>query len=78
MAAEASRAPCLRERQSFAQRMGAFYHEMAPAIMCSRDAAGTERWDGRGVGPGYHFGFEGFGISFSIFFGRMPGKEDAA
>lgn len=76
MAAEASRAPLVREQQSFAQRLKAVWDEMSPAFMRGYDKAGTERWDGKGVGPGCHFGFEGFGLSISIFYGRMPAKRE--
>jgi len=76
MAAEASRAPLVREQQSFAQRLKAVWDEMSPAIMRGYDKFGTERWDGKGEGPGRHFGFEGFGLSISIFYGRMPAKRE--
>lgn len=78
MATEVSRAPRLRERPSFAQRLLAFWHEMAPQIERGYDSNGMERWDGLGEGPCRHFGFEGFGLSISIFYGRMPAKADAA
>lgn len=62
----------LRERGSIARRLKAAWDEISPMIMYSYDSSGIERWDGKGEGPGRHFGFEGFGLSFSIFFGRMP------
>lgn len=52
-----------------------FWDEIAPAISYQYDRAGMERWDGKGEGPCRHFGFEGFGLSLSVFFGRMPRKE---
>jgi hypothetical protein len=76
MAAGASRAPLVRERTSIAQRLKAVWDEMSPQIIYGYDAAQTERWDGKGVGPGRNFAFEGFGVSFSVFFGRMPAKQE--
>jgi hypothetical protein len=77
MAAEASRAPLVRERPSFAVRLKEFWDEIAPQIVYDNsDYSCMERWDGKGEGPGRHFAFEGFGISFSIFYGRMPAKRE--
>jgi hypothetical protein len=76
MAAEASRAPLVRERTSIAQRLKAVWDEMSPQIIYGYDANQTERWDGKGEGPGRNFAFEGFGVSFSVFFGRMPAKRE--
>jgi hypothetical protein len=53
----------------------AAWDEMAPAVSYQYDKCGMERWDGKGEGPGRCFAFEGFGISFSLFFGRMPSKR---
>lgn len=52
-----------------------FWDEIAPAFSYQYDRCGLERWDGKGEGPCRHIGFEGFGLSFSIFFGRMPRQE---
>lgn len=51
------------------------WDEIAPAFSYQYDRSGMERWDGKGEGPCRHLGFEGFGLSFSLFFGRMPRKE---
>lgn len=61
--------------RAFGAQLTAAWHEMAPAFSYQYDACGMERWDGKGEGPCRHIGFEGFGLSFSIFFGRMPRKE---
>jgi hypothetical protein len=53
----------------------AFWDEIAPAFSYYYDSCGLERWDGKGEGPSRCVGFEGFGLSLSIFFGRMPRKE---
>lgn len=50
------------------------WEEMAPAISYQYDACGLERWDGKGEGPCRCLAFEGFGLSFTLFFGRMPRK----
>jgi hypothetical protein len=59
-------------------RVGAILHaaweEMAPAVSYQYDECGMERWDGKGEGPSRCLAFEGFGLSFSLFFGRMPRK----
>ncbi|WP_426265137.1 hypothetical protein [Sphingomonas sp. PWP1-2] len=60
-------------RQIGAQ-LAAFWEEMAPAISYQYDRHGLERWDGKGEGPCHCLAFEGFGLSFSLFFGRMPNK----
>lgn len=51
------------------------WDEIEPAVSYQYDHNQTERWDGKGVGPGRCIAFEGFGLSFSLFFGRMPRKE---
>lgn len=56
-------------------RLRSAWNEIAPAITYSYDTQGLERWDGKGEGPCRHIGFEGFGLSFSLFFGRMPSKR---
>jgi hypothetical protein len=52
----------------------AAWDEMAPAFSYHYDAGGMERWDGKGGGPGRYIAFEGFGLSFTLYFGRMPRK----
>ena len=52
-----------------------FWDEIEPAFSYQYDRNGLERWDGKGEGPCRCFAFEGFGLSFSLFFGRMPRKE---
>jgi len=46
-----------------------------PWVQFDRDPAMIERRDLQNSGPGYSFGFEGFGVSFMLFFGRMPDVE---
>jgi hypothetical protein len=50
------------------------WEEMAPAFSYQYDDCGMERWDGKGEGPSRCIAFEGFGLSFTLFFGRMPQK----
>lgn len=45
---------------------------LRPDVRFDRDAAMIERWDSRNSGPGYSVCFEGFGLSFMLFFGRTP------
>ncbi|MDY7525860.1 hypothetical protein [Sphingomonas sp. 10B4] len=54
--------------------LAAIWEEMVPTVSYQRDRHGLERWDGEGGGPCHCLAFEGFGLSFSLFFGRMPGK----
>lgn len=43
-----------------------------PELTFDSDTGMIERWDTRGEGKGYCLAFEGFGLSFSLFFGRTP------
>lgn len=54
----------------------AFWDEIAPDFSYQYDRSGIERWDGKGEGPGRNISFEGIGLSFSLFFGRMPPKHE--
>ncbi|MEG3178168.1 hypothetical protein U1872_18150 [Sphingomonas sp. RB3P16] len=58
--------------RQIAAQLAALWEEMAPAVSYQYDAQGIERWDGKGEGPCRCLAFEGFGMSFSLFFGRMP------
>ncbi|TXC71243.1 hypothetical protein FSB78_10005 [Sphingomonas ginsenosidivorax] len=60
---------------TFGQTLRAVWEEIAPDFSYGYDRSGLERWDGKGEGPCRHIGFEGFGLSFSLFFGRMPPKQ---
>lgn len=76
MAAEAQRARLVREQSNFARRLKALWDEIEPQCTYQYDANGIERWDGKGEGPCRSVGFEGFGLSFIFFFGRMPLKQE--
>lgn len=58
------------------EQLREFWDEIEPAFSHQYDRSQIERWDGKGVGPGRCIAFEGFGISFSMFFGRIPKKEE--
>lgn len=47
-----------------------------PEIRFDRDDAMIERWDIQNSGPGYSICFEGFGLSFLLFFGPTPDVRD--
>lgn len=49
---------------------------LLPEVRFDRDDAMIERWDIRNSGPGYSVCFEGWGLSFLLFFGRTPGVRD--
>jgi hypothetical protein len=53
----------------------AWWEEMAPMVSHNSDTF-IERWDGKGEGQASCFAFEGFGLSFSLFIGRMPPKRE--
>lgn len=57
-------------------RLKAWWAENQPGLHIDREND-IERWDGAGVGPATNLGFEGFGITFSIFIGRTPIRADA-
>lgn len=46
--------------------------QLRPSVRCYTEGELIERWDIQGSGPGYAFCFEGFGVSFMLFFGRTP------
>ncbi|KQO13260.1 hypothetical protein [Sphingomonas sp. Leaf242] len=71
MAAEAQRAPSVREQSNFAQRLKAFWRRIEPGFTFDRENL-IERWDCAGEGRAASIGFEGFGVTFSLFIGRTP------
>lgn len=49
---------------------------LKPDVRFDYDPIMIERWDVRGSGPGRSICFEGFGLSFMLFFGRTPDVRD--
>jgi hypothetical protein len=74
MAADASRAPLVRETKTVADRLRATWARIEPGIRIHRDNF-IERWDGEGEGRASSIDFEGFGLSFILFIGRTPKKH---
>lgn len=49
---------------------------LLPSISIERDPLAVSRWDGEAMGPGYVVVAEGFGLTFLLFIGCTPAKED--
>lgn len=56
---------------AWVSRVRAFWREIEPGLLVDRNNF-IERWDGRGEGRAIAVGFEGFGVTLQLFFGRTP------